>query len=373
MHNKTIFLTLRIFSATGGIEKVCRIVGKVLYELSGSNTIIYSLYDNPVPAGKEYFPEAIYKGFNVNKIKFIYSSVRKGIKNNIVILSHINLLPVGYLIKLISSKTKLILFAHGIEVWNNLSQTKIKMLKKCDRILAVSNFTKQKLISQYGIDDDKCVVINNSIDPYMPQGNTNDYKLSLEKKYGLTANNFILLTVTRIAADEKYKGHDKVIESLNVVIKEFPDVRYIIVGKYDLSEKLRLDKLIEKYDLSHAVLFTGFVPDNELPAYYTFSDVFIMPSSGEGFGISFIEAMYYGLPVIAGNLDGSVDALCNGKLGLLVNPHNVQEIILALKKVIGNKAFYKPDQNILMQNFSYQVYKQKIANILNFNNPNALN
>ena len=85
-----------------------------------------------------------------------------------------------------------------------------------------------------------------------------------------------------------------------------------------------------------------------------------MPSYGEGFGIVFIEAMYYGLPVIAGNKDGSVDALLNGKLGLLVNPDKPEEITLAIKKVIDNKSAFKPDYNLLMQNFSYKVYKEKI-------------
>ena len=366
MHNKTLFLTLKIFSATGGIEKVCRIVGKILYELNSSKTLIYSLYDEPRSTDKRYFPPDVFKGFNTNKIKFIYSSVAEGIRNKIIILSHINLLPVGYLIKLFTSKTKLVLFVHGIEVWNNLSQRKIRMLKKCDRIIAVSHFTKDKLISNYGIQDSKCVVINNCIDPYLQKNNNDFNKSALEQKFGVTSGNFILLTVTRIAADEKYKGHEKVIESLGMISKEFPNARYIIVGKYDASEKIRLDNLIAKYNLSHAVVFTGFVPDDELPGYYKFSDVFIMPSSGEGFGISFIEAMYYGLPVIAGNVDGSVDALCNGKLGVLVNPHNIEEIVDALKRIIKDKHSFTPDDNLLMENFSYQVYKQKLSEALKF-------
>src|ERR1035437_788051 len=358
-HKKILFLTLKVFSATGGIEKVGRIVGKALYESEETNVRIFSMYDNEMDADMRYFPASIFKGFNAQKLKFIYFSIKEGIKNDII-LSHINLLPVGYLIKLFSSKTKLLLFAHGIEVWKTLPQWKIKMLKKCDRILAVSNFTKEKLKSVNDIDDKKCTVLNNCIDSFLPERNNNTDKSILHKKYGFTDDNFILITVTRISSDEQYKGHDKVIESMGNIIKEFPYIHYLIVGKYDLPEKTRLDNIIKRYNLQHAVVFTGFVADEELPDHYKLADVFIMPSYGEGFGIAFIEAMYYGLPVIAGNKDGSVDALLNRKLGLLVNPDKPDEITIAIKKVIDNESAFKPDYNLLMQNFSYKVYKEKI-------------
>ena len=89
-----------------------------------------------------------------------------------------------------------------------------------------------------------------------------------------------------------------------------------------------------------------------------------MPSMKEGFGIVFIEAMYYGLPVIAGNMDGSVDALCNGELGLLVDPYNQGEIRQAIEKVLANKEAYIPNRELLMKNFSYASYKSKLEQML---------
>lgn len=358
-HKKILFLTLKVFSATGGIEKVCRIVGKALYESEETNVRIFSMYDNEMDADMRYFPASIFKGFNAQKLKFIYFGIKEGIKNDIIILSHINLLPVGYLIKLFSSKTKLLLFAHGIEVWKALPQWKIKMLKKCDRILAVSNFTKEKLKSVNDIDDKKCVVLNNCIDPFLPKQKSVSNKSVLQKRYGFTDKDFILMTVTRIASDEQYKGHDKVIESMGNIIKEFPYIHYLIVGKYDLPEKTRLDNIIKRYNLQHAVVFSGFVADKELPDHYKLADVFIMPSTGEGFGIVFIEAMYYGLPVIAGNKDGSTDALGKGELGLLVNPQNVKEITEAIIKVIKNRNSFIPNHNLLMEKFGYKNYITK--------------
>ncbi|MGI8581148.1 MAG: glycosyltransferase family 4 protein [Chitinophagaceae bacterium] len=361
-----LFLTLKIFSATGGIEKICRIAGKALYELGETDVRIFSMHDDKKAADIRYFPAPVFKGFNGQKLKFTYSGIKEGIKNDIIILSHINLLTVGYIIKLFSPKKKLLLFAHGIEVWKALPRWKKRMLKKCDRILAVSNFTKEKLRSVNNIDNKNCVVLNNCIDPFLAEQSNTAGRSVLQKKYGFTSDNFILITVTRILSDEQYKGHDKIIESIGNIIKQFPYIRYVIAGKYDLSEKIRLDNIIAKYNLQHAVVFTGFVADEELPTHYGLADVFIMPSYGEGFGIAFIEAMYYGLPVIAGNKDGSVDALCNGDLGVLVDPLNVQEISAAIIKVIANKNSFIPDHNVLMENFGYAGYKSRLRNAIEF-------
>jgi glycosyltransferase involved in cell wall biosynthesis len=89
-----------------------------------------------------------------------------------------------------------------------------------------------------------------------------------------------------------------------------------------------------------------------------------MPSEKEGFGIVFIEAMYYNKPVIAGNKDGSVDALLNGKLGLLVNPESLEEVSSAITRIMDHKEKYLPDRELLLENFSFPVYKGKWREVL---------
>ena len=111
-------------------------------------------------------------------------------------------------------------------------------------------------------------------------------------------------------------------------------------------------------------MLAGYVPEEELALHFLMADLYVMPSTKEGFGIVFIEAMYYGLPVIAGNTDGSTDALLNGKLGLLIQPNNPQEIEFAVNKIINNKNIYKPNHQLLMENFGYNAYKKKLEKIL---------
>ena len=186
----------------------------------------------------------------------------------------------------------------------------------------------------------------------------------LQSKYGFAADDIVLLTLTRLSSKELYKGYDHVLLSLNHLKNTYPTIKYLIVGRYDDGEKKRLDAIIQQYSLESYVVFTGYIADEALADHYCLADIYVMPSKKEGFGIVFIEAMHYGLPVIAGNKDGSADALCDGKLGILVNPDEQEEINDAIEKIILNKEQYKPDDKLLSELFSYESYKKKFSFIL---------
>jgi glycosyltransferase involved in cell wall biosynthesis len=105
----------------------------------------------------------------------------------------------------------------------------------------------------------------------------------------------------------------------------------------------------------------GFIPEEELPDHFALADAYIMPSKGEGFGIAFIEAMYYGLPVISGNADGSADALLQGKLGQLTDPSDPNEIAGAISKLIEDPQNFLPNKEVVNTQFGYEAYKDKLA------------
>lgn len=174
MKNQTYFLTLKVFAATGGIEKVCRVAGKALYEyavINNSRLKIFSMYDKQTDVDEnKYFPSEIFKGFSTAKIKFIIYTILNAGKCDRVILSHINLLLVGWLMKLVNPRIKLILFAHGIEVWGSLGFKKKLMLKKVDVVIAVSNYTASILQEKHDLAKHKCKVLNNTLDPFLPMG-----------------------------------------------------------------------------------------------------------------------------------------------------------------------------------------------------------
>ena len=366
--NDTLFLTLKVFSATGGIEKVCRVAGKALYEYGveyNRSVMVYSMHD-PVYAAEnnKYFPSELFKGYGAHKMRFINAAVQKGAASRVVIISHINLLLVGWMIKKISPGTKIILFAHGIEIWNKLSPTRKMMLNICDEIISVSHFTSERIQSVHGMSSEKCKVLNNCLDPFLPLPTGRIKDPVLLERYGFSKTDKVLLTLTRLSAKERYKGYDKVLQAMVQLREKYSGLRYLLAGSYDPIEKQYVDDLITKYELNRFVVMPGYIPDEELNAHFAMADIYVMPSMKEGFGIVFIEAMNYGLPVIAGNIDGSVDALCNGELGSLVDPLSISEISIAIKNILDNPDPFIPDRKALIYNFGYDNYKRKLEEVL---------
>jgi len=368
MHNGILLLTLRVFSATGGIEKVCKVLCatfKDIYKGSTSRQFsVFSMYDTASDLDCKYINPENFTGFNENKISFVKSAIKTGRKSKVVILSHINLLSIGYLIKLCSPKTRLVLFAHGIEIWEPLPLLRRIMLRKCDLLLAVSNFTKEKIVSIHKIPAERVTVVNNCLDPFLPVPVLTGKDETLLNRYQLKKSDFVLLTLSRLSSKELYKGYDNVLFALKELKIKFPNIKYLIIGNYDEEEKQRLDKIIDEQLLKPNVVFTGFIPDEELARHYSLADIYVMPSKKEGFGIVFIEAMHYHIPVIGGNKDGTSDALLNGVLGMQVNPDDKKELKDAIEKVVINREKYLPDANLLEQHFGYPIYRNKIQSVI---------
>src|SRR4026208_226021 len=102
MKHNVLFLTLQVFSA-GGIEKVCRILGKALYELGlqyGGKISVFALHGKPGDADRNnYFPQLLFTPFRSGRIRFVRKAIAEGRRSRVVLLSHINLLVAGYFIK----------------------------------------------------------------------------------------------------------------------------------------------------------------------------------------------------------------------------------------------------------------------------------
>ncbi|MET3979708.1 phosphatidylinositol alpha-1,6-mannosyltransferase [Mucilaginibacter sp. UYP25] len=324
----TLF-SLQTFSTTGGIQKMTRTLAHSLNYICNQNNWNFkfgSLYDEDSDLMPQYLPAKNFQGFGKNRMAFIVKTLVYARKNDVIILSHINLSLVGLLVKLISPKTKVWLIAHGIEVWRPLSILKKRLLNKCDKVICVSNFTKAKLHSMHQTNAYKCVVLNNPLDPFMKLPDNFERPAYLMERYGLTKDTPVIFTLTRLASTELYKGHDGVIKALGILKHKFPGIKYILAGKYDDSEGSRVKKLIADTGVTDHVILTGFVKEEELPDHFIIADVFVLPSKKEGFGIVFIEALACGLPVICGNADGSIDAIRNGELGTAINTDDENEL-----------------------------------------------
>ena len=338
LKNRILFLTLRTFSLTGGIEKVCRTMARALSDLTmDAGLKMLSMYDRNEDLDHRYIREENFLAFSKNKFRFLSAALIKGIWAEKVILSHINLLAIGLLIKKISPKTEIILLAHGIEVWGELNSWKKNFLRKGCQVWAVSHYTAGIMKDKHAIPSKNIHVLNNALDPFFKIPKIKERPDALVYKHGIFESDPILFTLTRLSSSELYKGYDLVLHTLPEVIQVYPTLLYFIAGKADSEEQERLEKLIEELNLQNNVILLGCIPDSKVSSYYQLADIFIMPSRKEGFGLVFIEAAACGSKIIAGNLDGSRDALLNGKLGTLVDPIDREKIKEAILLNLANR------------------------------------
>lgn len=362
---KISFFVLTAFSHMGGIEKFNRAFIKALSDLSSSlhsKSTLAGMYDHSFD--KQYTAQQTYHAFNGKKLKFVWWAVKQSLQQDVIILGHLNLAPIAVLLKLIASKKKLVIICHGIEVFEPVSGVKKKALQQADHILAVSSFTKQQLVTKQGLPNEKITVFPNTIDPFFNFPVDFTKPAYLQKRYGIAPHEKVIFTLTRLNSNEGYKGYDTLVSILPELVKKNIPFKYILAGKADATELQRMNILIQSFGLEQQVLMPGFIADEEITDHYLLADVFVMPSKGEGFGIVYTEAMACGLPVIAGNKDGSTEALQFGELGTLIDPDNAEQLKDALVQVLHEQHEPLQVQQRMLKYFSFERFKERLQSVI---------
>lgn len=167
-------------------------------------------------------------------------------------------------------------------------------MENADHIIAVSEFTRQIIINKYGIDPNKISVAHNGITPRVKQ--ISDLKKSAKEK-----------VVTFMGRITYQKGPEYFIEAARKVLERYPDVRFVMAGSGDMLQKM-IERVAE-LKLSSRFYFTGFLKGPEVEEMYALSDVYVMPSVSEPFGIAPLEAIQSNVPVIISRQSGVSEVL----------------------------------------------------------------
>lgn len=264
-------------------------------------------------------------------VSFAASLLWAGMRHRprVVIASHVNFLPAARLLKRVCG-TSYIGVAHGIEVWGVLRSPIRRALWDADAVWCVSRYTRDRIQKEQGVAPERLTILPNTFE--QERFSPGPRPRELADRLRLPSDAKVIFSLGRLAAAERYKGFDRVIAALPHIRSAVPEVHYVIAGQGDDRE--RLETLARSVGVVDRVIFAGFVPTEELCAHYRLCDVFAMPSTGEGFGIVYLEAMACGKPVLAGNRDGSVEPLANGRFGALVDPLTTEEIAATLTNLL---------------------------------------
>jgi phosphatidylinositol alpha-1,6-mannosyltransferase len=242
---------------------------------------------------------------------------------------------------------KLVIQMHGIEAWECPSRPLRAAVEAADLVLCVSRHTRARVVGWATIAPESVLVLPNAVaDAFMP-GDGSSVREELELK-----GKQVLLTVGRMESRERYKGHERVISALPELLAKGYDLAYVVVGEGD--DRARIENFAWKTGIGERVHFLGGVSPECLAKLYRAADVFVMPSTGEGFGIAYLEAMASGTPALGLGVAGASDALGDGELGTIVSeyelaaaidrlfsaprrqPHELSE---AVRAKFGRKAF----------------------------------
>jgi glycogen synthase len=205
-----------------------------------------------------------------------------------------------------------------------------------DKIIAVSQFTKSKIVEHYGINPDKVVVVHNAVDL--------KYK-HYEDNFKVANKDKIVLFLGRLTLQ---KGPDYFIQAAKKCLEFDPNIRFVIAGTGDMEGYI-IEKTAE-LGISDKVLFAGFVSDNEIDRMYQMADVYVMPSVSEPFGITPLEAMKNGTPVIISKQSGVAEVVTHA---LKVDFWDINELVNKIISVLH----YEELHNTLKHHGSMEIKK----------------
>lgn len=198
-----------------------------------------------------------------------------------------------------------VVWMHGIEIWGELPPRRKRILSGADLVLVNSNYTLQRFLQRHGpLDNARVCWLSTEEDDASPR------PLAFE-------GSPTVLIVARMDRGDFYKGHRELIECWPRVIAAVPDARLVIVGGG--SAQADVQALAQASPAAGSIELKGFLAEDGLEAMWREAHVFAMPSRGEGFGLTYIEAMRHGLPVIASVHDAGQEINLHGETGYNVN------------------------------------------------------
>jgi glycosyltransferase involved in cell wall biosynthesis len=269
-----------------------------------------------------------------------------------------------YISRSSSPKNPLKWLLHHLQVRARKSSEKA-VLKGSDRIVALSEYTRDKLERTYRLSLSKVNVIPGGVDleRFRPSAD----KASIRARLGLPEGRFVLLTVRNLVPR---MGLENLLSAFKIVQKGHPDLLLVIGGEGPLENTLR--EQVRKCGIEDFVRFVGYIPDEDLPSYYQMADLFVLPTTElEGFGLVTVEALASGLPVLGTPVGGTREILTKLGSDYLFDDSTPKSIALGILKALNgwatNRAVYKniseACQKVAEQHYSWDSHVSKLEEL----------
>ncbi|RLC48025.1 MAG: hypothetical protein DRH57_02995 [Candidatus Cloacimonadota bacterium] len=221
--------------------------------------------------------------------------------------------------------------------FNHRIEEELRIFKSVKASTVTTELQKEKLKELYGFESDNVVVIP-------PGVNVHTYHLPDDNKIETDLPNRYIFCLSRIDSN---KGHDLLLNAFDIVRKEISDIHLVIGGGSPQPQQreqeifANMRKIIDEKDMGTRVHIIGYVPDELMCPYYQQAELFVLPSIFEPFGMTALEAMACGTPVIASKFGGIRNVISSGKNGILIDPSKTEEFANAMIKLLKDKNLSK--------------------------------
>ncbi|MEO6873560.1 MAG: asparagine synthase (glutamine-hydrolyzing) [Opitutaceae bacterium] len=351
----TLLLAPELFASEGGIPRILQLYLKGLCDLAVPDGTVRLVALNDAQLDSDDLRRTTndrLDGREVcqgSKSRFIRAALRlsKGCEH--LICGHVAQLPVALAAKTLHPRLRYYLVAHGIEVWRPFSLAERLALRGAEKIFCVSEYTRRELLKNCRLPEAKVVVLPNALDP--------SFAIAAA---AAPCGPRVILVVTRLSSQDRYKGVDHLIAALPAIRVALPDVTLRIIGRGD--DGLRLQTLRDQLGLHAAVEFLGYVDDRRLTEELQACSLFALPSEREGFGLVFLEAMASGRPCL-GARAGGIPEVITPDTGVLADYGDVPGIAAAA--IAALRRDWNPEAILdRARHFSYSQFKTHLGCLL---------
>jgi phosphatidylinositol alpha-1,6-mannosyltransferase len=275
---------------------------------------------------------------------------------DVIICTHLNLQPLAMLAHWLSGAPSMLVI-HGVEAWTPPKKLARRVAAtRAQWVAAVSRYTLDRFSAWATIPRDRAVILPCCVN--LERFTPGEPAPSVLQKYRM-AGKLAVLTLGRLAATERYKGFDELLENLARLRAAYPNLVCVIAGAGD--DRARLEAKARALEVADYVRFTGFVPDAELVELYRAARAFVLAGCGEGFGIVLLEAMACGVPVVASILDGSFEAVRGGELGVAVDPRDRDALVAGIGQALQRPVGKRPQG---LDYFAYPAFEARVHALL---------
>lgn len=236
-----------------------------------------------------------------------------------------------------------------------------RSLERADKIIAVSEFTKNEIVKYYKIDPQKIEVVYNAVgEDFLQSDYSGNELFEIRKKYNLPEE-FVLY----IGTLQPRKNIPMLIQAFAKVKEKIPEIKLVLAGNRNAHNfDSNIDKEIERLRTLGSIIFPGFVDEKDKAALFQLAKAFVFPSFYEGFGIPILEAMSQKIPVLASNIPVHREIAVNG--ALYFNPGSIDETQEKLYNILVDENLRKNLinlGNVRLDFFSWKKSAEKMLEI----------